>query len=320
MAELLILNESDVRRMLNLGELRESLADAFCAFSRGETSVPARVAALTGAGLLAAMPGYLPNAGLAVKLVSVFPDNHGQGIRGHQALILLFDPLNGTPLALMDGTYITAVRTAGASAVAAEELARPESKSLAILGAGVQGRAHLEALSLIFDLAEVRVASRNRRHAQDLVETVRSKPGAGTRIVAVDSFEDAVRRSDIVCCCTDSADPVIDGDWVAPGTHIGSVGFGVEFGFDLAQTASIFVEWRGAAAMPSPAGASELQDLDPATVTEIGEVLLGTRPGRTSREQVTLYKSTGHAMEDVAAAALVFEQARTAGVGTTVHI
>jgi ornithine cyclodeaminase/alanine dehydrogenase-like protein (mu-crystallin family) len=266
------------------------------------------------------MPGYLPSAGLGVKLVSVFPENHERGLLGHQALIALFDPANGAPLALMDGIHITATRTAGASAVAAELLARPDSKSLAILGAGVQGRSHLDAFTRIFDLQEIRIASRNRAHAKAMADSIDGSHGLGLTVRAADSFEEAVHRADIVCLCTDASEPIIQYDWLLPGAHVGSVGFAAEVGPDIVSSGAVFVEWRGAAGQPPPAGARELQGMDPESVTEIGEVLDGVRPGRTSDIQITLYKSTGHAMEDTAAAALVYAKAKAVGVGTCVHV
>ncbi len=282
--------------------------------------MPPRVAALAPSGLLAAMPGYMPSAGLGVKLVSVFPENHERGLPGHQALIALFDPGNGAPLALMDGVHITATRTAGASAVAAELLARPDSKSLAILGAGVQGRSHLDAFTRIFDLQEIRIASRNRAHAKAMVDSIDGGHELGLPVRAADSFEEAVHGADIVCLCTDASEPIIQYDWLLPGAHVGSVGFAAEVDPDTVRSGAVFVEWRGAAAQPPPAGARELQGLEPESVTEIGEVLDGVRPGRTSDTQLTLYKSTGHAMEDTAAAALVYAKAKAADVGTFVHV
>jgi ornithine cyclodeaminase/alanine dehydrogenase-like protein (mu-crystallin family) len=312
--------QDEVIRLLDLDELRIALADAFRAFSRGESSVPPRMAALAPEGLLAAMPGYLPSAGLAVKLVSVFPQNHDRGLPGHQALIALFDPADGRPLALMDGTHITTSRTAGASAVAAQQLARPASKTLAILGAGVQGRSHFDAFARTFDLEEVRIASRNGAHAQALVDSIGRGDTSDATIRRTESFEDAVRGADIVCLCTDSPVPVIEYDWLSPGAHVGSVGFAAELDPETVKEATVFVEWRGAATQSPPAGARELQGLAPESVTEIGEVLEGVRPGRTSEDQITLYKSTGHAIEDAAAAALVFAKAAATRVGTLVEI
>jgi alanine dehydrogenase len=165
------------------------------------------------------------------------------------------------------------------------------------------------------DFAEIRVASRTPAHAAALAAR---HPAA--RPVA--SFEEAVAGADVVACCTDAREPVLRAAWLAPGVHVSSVGgtFGPELDAETVRAGRVFVEWRGAAVNPPPAGAHELQGLDPDGVTEIGEVLNGTRPGRTAADEVTVYKSTGHAVEDAAAARLVYERARREGAGVTVAI
>jgi ornithine cyclodeaminase/alanine dehydrogenase-like protein (mu-crystallin family) len=315
MAEVLVLSEAEVTALLDLEQLLAALADALVSFSAGRASVPPRVAASAADGILGAMPVYLSGVALGAKLVSVFPGNDQRGRPSHQALIALFDPADGTPLALMDGTRITAVRTGAAAAVAAGALARPDATVLAILGAGVQGRSHLEAFPLVRDFGEIRVASRTPGRAGDLAE---GYPPAR----AVGSFEEAVSGADVICCCTDAREPVLEAGWLAPGAHVSSVGgtFGPELDRATVRSGRVFVEWRGAVTSPPPAGAHDLQGLDPATVTEVGEVLAGTRPGRTARDQLTVYKSTGHAVEDAAAADLVYRRALETGAGTTISI
>ena len=166
------------------------------------------------------MPGYLPGTALEAKLVAVFPGNHERGLPSHQALIALFDDETGMPLCVMDGALVTEVRTGATAAVAARALARANAKTLAILGAGVQGRSHLDAFTMMFDPAEIRIASRNAEHAKALAEV---DPRA-----TVTSFEDAVRGADLVCCCTDADRPVIERAWLSPGAHVSSVGVGAE--------------------------------------------------------------------------------------------
>jgi ornithine cyclodeaminase/alanine dehydrogenase-like protein (mu-crystallin family) len=232
----------------------------------------------------------------------------------HQALIALFDDETGTPLAVLDGTEITAVRTGASSAVATRALARPDARVLAVLGAGVQGRSHLEAVTRVRAFDEVRVASRNPEHAEALAREI----GA----LAVGSFEDAVRGADVVCACTDAGEPVLRGDWLAPGTHVTSVGAsreGPELDADTVRRGLLVVESR-VAFEPYPAGAHELQGLDPEAAAELGEVLGGTREGRTSPEQITVYKSMGHAVEDAAAVGLVYRRALELGVGTEIEL
>ncbi len=296
-----VLDEDRVKGSLPLGALATSISAALIAVSDATASVPPRIAARSPEGLLAAMPGYVPGLGLAAKLVSVFAGNPTAGLPSHQALVVVFDESTGEPLALLGATHLTAVRTAVASAVAARALARPDATSLAILGAGVQGRAHLEAVSSLVAVSEVRVASRDRSKAERLAG---SHPGAR----AVGSFAEAVSGADIVCCCTDAPLPVIEDRWVGPGAHVGSVGIGAELPAGLLGRSRVFVESTAVTAAP-PAGAVELQGRDPSTVTEIGAVLAGRSAGRTDPAEVTVWKSVGHAALDVAAAVVALRHA-----------
>jgi alanine dehydrogenase len=314
--ELLYLGRADVERLLDVDAMLEALGRALVLLSSGATSVPPRVAArVADRGILGAMPGYVPGVALEVKLVSVFPANHGRGMPSHQGLIAVFDEENGTPLALMDGAYITAIRTGGTAAVAARALAREDATVLAILGAGVQGWSHLETFPRVRDFKEVRVASRNAEHAAALAAR---NPLA--RVIG--SFEEAVRGADVVACCTDARSAVLSRDWLKPGSHVSSVGgtWGPEIDAETIAASNVFVEWRGAASTPPPAGAAELQGLDPNNLTEVGEVLAGTKPGRRSADEITLYKSTGHAVEDAATARLVYDRAKAAGVGISLSL
>jgi len=310
-ADLLYLSRADVERVLDVDAMLEALAAALVAYSAGKTSVPPRVAAVVqGRGLLGAMPGYVPGVALETKLVSVFPENDQLGLPSHQGVIALFDESSGTPLALMDGTHITAIRTGGTAAVAARVLAREDASVLAILGAGAQGRSHLETFPRIRKFREIRIASRSPERAQALA-------ARHTQALAVASFEDAVRGADVVACCTDAREPILRRDWLHPGVHVSAVGgtFGPELDRETVAAARVFVEWRGAVTNAPPAGAHELQGLDPESVTEVGEVLAGRKPGRQSRDEITLYKSTGHAVEDAATARLVYDRACDMGVG-----
>jgi alanine dehydrogenase len=310
MRELLYLSQADVESLLDVDAMLEAIAKALILFSSGVTSVPPRTAARAPDGLMGVMAGYVPGVALEVKLVSVFPGNHGHGVPSHQALIALFDEKDGTPLALMDGTRITAIRTGGTAAVATRALARQDSSVLAILGAGVQGGSHLDTFPHVRHFKEIRVASRDHAKAAALAAR---HPNA--RVAA--SFEEAVRGADVVACCTDAREPVIRRAWLKPGAHVSSVGgtFGPELDPETVAAGKVFVEWRGAATNAPPAGAHELQGLDASTITEVGEVLAGTKPGRTSDDDITIYKSTGHAVEDAATASLVYARALAEGVG-----
>ncbi len=312
---MLFLNRREVEALLSAPEMLEALTAGFRAYSTGVASVPPRTAARTPAGLLGAMPGWVPGRGLALKAVTVFPANAEKDRPSHQALIALFDEQDGTPLCVMDGTHITAMRTGGAASVSVQLLARRDARVLAILGAGVQGRSHLATVPLVRDFAAIRVSSRNRRHAEQLAEL-------DERCVVADFFEDAVRGADVVCCCTDAREPIIRWVWLAPGAHVTSVGgtFGPEVDEETIQRGRVFVEWRGVAENPPPAGAQELQGHDPATVTELGEVIAGVRPGRQSDDEITVYKSTGIAFQDAVVARLVYDRATATGAGTTLDI
>jgi ornithine cyclodeaminase len=291
---MLVLSQEEVARLLDIDELLDALERAFVELSAGRASVPPRIAAFSEKGLLGAMPGYVDGV-LAAKLVTLFPDNEPS----HQALIAVFDAETGEPSAVMDGTHITAVRTGGGSAVSARALAREDSKVLAILGAGVQGRSHLDAVGRVRDFEEVRIASRNPEHARAFA--------AETGTTASETFEEAVKGADVVCCCTSAAEPILRRDWLDPGTHLTSVGSSMD-GPELDRetvTAGLLVIESRVAFQPPPAGSHELEGLEPSDAVELGEVLSGAHPGRTSEEQITVYKSMGHAVEDAVAAALV---------------
>ena len=293
---MLVLSQEEVERLLDVDQLLDALERAFVELSAGRASVPPRIAAFSERGLLGAMPGYVDGV-LAAKLVTLFPDHEPS----HQALIAVFDAETGTPTAVMDGTHITAVRTGGGSAVATRALARDDARVLTILGAGVQGRSHLDAVGRVRDFQEVRIASRNPEHARAFAEE--------TGATAVDTFEEAVAGADVVCASTSAAEPVLRRDWLDPGTHVTSVGSSMD-GPELDRetvTAGLLVIESRVAFQPPPAGSHELQGLDPSVAVELGEVLSGSHPGRTSDDEITVYKSMGHAVEDAAAAALVLK-------------
>jgi ornithine cyclodeaminase len=311
---MLILTRSDVEELLDLVELEGALARAHAELSAGSASMPPRIAAWAKeTGLLGAMPAYLPSAGLGCKLVTLFPGNTDRPT--HQAAIMLFDPETGTPIVLMDGTYVTEARTAGAAALAARLLAREDAKVLAILGTGAQARAHAHAFALVRDWSEIRIAGRDRARAEELAAELGASPAA--------SFEDAVRGADVVAATTHSPDPVVRREWLAPGTHVSSVGAtqsGGEVDPAIVADATLVVETRAALA-PPPAGASELAGLDESAVhAELGELVSGGRPGRTTPIETTLYKSVGVAVQDLAAAALVLAAARERGAGLTIEL
>jgi alanine dehydrogenase len=312
---MLFLNQRDVRTLLSVPGMLDALEAGFRAYSAGTTSVPPRTAARAASGMLGAMPGWVPGSGLAIKAVTVFPANVDTGQPSHQGLIALFDDQDGAPLCVMDGEHITAMRTGGGAAVSVRLLARRDAKTLAILGGGAQGHSHLATVPLVREFESIRVTSRNRERAEQLATL-------DPRCRVVDTFEEAVRGADVVCCCTDAREPIIRQEWLAPGTHVTSVGgtFGPEIDADTVRSSRVFVEWRGAAENPPPAGARELQGCDPASLTELGEVLSGVRPGRQDADEITVYKSTGSAFEDAVVARMIYGAAIAAGRGVSLDL
>jgi len=262
------------------------------------------------------MPGFVPGVAFGLKAVTVFAGNHGGTMPSHQGVITLFDPANGSPVAVMDASLITEVRTALSAAIGVDLGARADATSLAIVGAGALGHEHLRVLQGIRPWTDIRVASRNHARAEELAAQY-----AGSRALG---FEEAVRGADVVCLCTDAEGAVIEHEWLAPGAHVSSVGRGAEIPAATMRAAMddgvVIVEWRGAALNPPPAGAVELQGHDPAVMLELGEILAGRATGRRNDESITVYKSTGHAMEDMAAACLVLEVAAARGLGVRAPI
>ena len=313
---ILMLNETEVQRLLDPDALLDALAESCRALSSGLVDAPKRIwFSVPNHGFLLAMPAYQQSQAITVKLVSVFHGNTQLGIPTHQALICLFDPETGTPLSFMDGTSITALRTAGAAALSTRLLARTNTHVLAIVGAGVEGHAHLKMLPHVRPFSEVRVASRHFAHAEQLAAT-------DGRARAVETAEEAVRGADVVCLCTNAGEPVVRLDWLTPGMHVTSVGYappGGELDPTVIAQGRLFVETR-LAFEPPPVGCGELVGLDPSVGTELGEVLLGQRRGRQSEEELTIYKAMGHACEDLAAASLVYHRAKQEGAGHNVML
>ena len=310
---MLFLSRADVEARLDLDALIAALAPAMVDLSSGAASSPARIAALVpgASGFLGAMPGYVPSIGvLMAKLVTLFP--HNTELPTHQALIVAFDPENGEPTAVLDGTAITAIRTGAGSALSARLLSDPDASVLAILGTGVQARSHARAVCRVRPITEIRIAGRDPAKARavadelaDLAATVRP----------VGSYADALAGAHIACATTHSDEPVVRREWLAPGTHVTSVGFnaaGREVDDATVAEALVVVESRAAALAPQPGGATDLLDplaagLITSDLPELGEIISGARPGRTDPDQITLYKSVGVAVQDAAAVGLVLQ-------------
>jgi ornithine cyclodeaminase len=327
----LLLSRREVEELLDLDALLEAVAAAMADLSGGRASMPPRTAARIEerSGWLVAMPAYVPGAGaLTTKLVSLFPLNEGTATPTHQALIAVFDPADGRPVALLDGTHITAARTAAGSALSVRLLARADASILAVLGTGVQARAHARAVTRVRALEEVRLAGRDRERTAAVADELAGALGVPVR--AAPTYAEAISGADVVCACTHAVEPVVCREWLAPGTHVTSVSYnpdGRELDDATVADALLVVESRAAALAPVPAGTPDLTEPIEAGVidaghvhAEIGELVEGTRPGRTDPEQITLYKSVGVAVQDAAAAALVLAAARERGVGREIGI
>ncbi|MFE1174008.1 ornithine cyclodeaminase family protein [Streptomyces sp. NPDC058773] len=328
---MLVLGRSQVEALLDLDALIDALASAMTDLSAGRASSPDRVAATVPErdGFLAAMPGYVPSAGVLMsKLVSVFPHNGGTPVPTHQALIAVFDPDTGEPTALLDGTAITAARTAAGSALSARLLARENASVLAVLGTGAQARSHAAAMCRVRPIRQIRVAGRDRTKASALADELSTTLRVSVEATA--GYAEALDGADIAAAATHATDPVIRRSWLTPGVHITSVGFnpeGREVDDATVAEALVCVESRQAALAPFPAGSNDLlSPLRAGVITdghvhaELGELLTGSEPGRSSDDQITLYKSVGVAVQDAAAAALVVTAARERSVGAEIRL
>jgi alanine dehydrogenase len=318
-----ILSEADVRSVLTMRDLISAMESALIDYSLGNVQQPLRTVLEVGHGksFFAVMPAFLPEpAALGTKLVTVFGSNIAKGLPSHLASIVLLDPATGALLAVIDGRYITEARTAAVSAVSARLLARDNADILAIVGSGVQARSHLEAIAHVRRLREIRVWSPNTNHMMAFVNEM--QPRFRTHIIETTSAEEAVRDVGIVVLVTSAREPVVKSEWIADGTHICAVGAcrpdQREMDADLVGRARVFVDSRTGAL--AEAGDIVLAIRDGAFVAEriageLGELAAGRVPGREHESQVTIFKSLGMAVEDVAAARLAFERATERGLG-----
>jgi ornithine cyclodeaminase/alanine dehydrogenase-like protein (mu-crystallin family) len=317
------LSEADVRSVLSLADGIDAMDAALAAFSTGQVVQPVRTAiGLRPRTFFASMPAYqAAQPALGAKLVSVIPENAARGLPTHLAAIALFDPETGRLLAVMDGRWITELRTAAASALSMRHLARADAAVLAILGSGVQARSHLKALSLVRSFRAVRVWSPRPDHVRRFAEEM------GGSVRAAASAETAVRGADVVVLATSSDTPAIDDAWVSTGTHVISIGAcrptQREIDPALIARSRLVVDSRDAAWQESGdviEGIREGRFPREHARVELGEILAGREPGRTNEDEVTVFKSLGMAIEDVAAAALAYRLAKEAGRGIEVDL
>ena len=323
----LVLSQQDVEQVLDLEQLVAALASAMAEVASGRASMPPRVAARVDErdGLLVAMPALLPGAAaLTTKLVALFPHNVDRPT--HQAVIVCFDPADGTTLAVMDGTFITEARTAAGSLLASRHLARRDASRVTIIGAGAQARAHARAFATWPGLESITLTARNPERLQRLVAELAQMD---LPVRAARSLPESLEEADIVCATTHASQPVVLRALVRPGTHVNSVGYNTdgdgEVDVDLVRDAYVVVESRGGSPRSPPAGAIELHRAIEAGIpdpidAELGSLVLGTSVGREDDDTVTLYKSVGVAAQDAAAASLVLAEAARRSIGQRVDL
>ncbi len=316
----LLLTEADVRELLDMESCIAAMEDVLEALARDELSLPLRsMFAPPGEALLGLMPAYRGGSDpvFALKEIVVAPANSGRGLDPHQGAVLLHDGVTGVLRAILNASAVTEIRTAAVSGVATKLLARRGSRHVAILGAGIQGRSHAEAMRAVLPELELRVWSRTPEHAEALALEAHG--------IACETVDEALDGADVVCTCTASREPVVRREWLAPGTHLNAVGASIpsarELDADVVADASLFVDRRESTLNESGdyLRAVEERGIGPDHIlAELGEVLSGSHAGRRDDAELTVFKSLGIAVEDLAAAVLCVERAHERGIGTEV--
>jgi len=327
---LVVLDRHEVVRLLPMEECVEVMAHALATVARGNAILPLRpmIRLPDSPNIFALMPAYLGEPkSVGVKVLTVFPVNHGTSIDAHQGAVLLFEAEHGRLLAILDATTVTAIRTAAVSAVATRLLAREDAEDVAILGAGTQGRMHLEAMAVVRPVRQARIWSRTTEHARTLAQWGRDHLDIHTEVCSTPAH--AAERASIVCTTTASPTPVLEGAWLRPGTHVNAVGACIpttrELDTEMVRRARLYVDRRESALnepgdilLPLKEGAIDKSHI----IAEIGELLLenGARLGRRDDDEITLFKSLGLAVEDLAAAHHVYGKAYAEGSGTWIAL
>lgn len=320
----LVLSCADVERLLPMDRCIDLMAEAHRTTNAGGAVQPLRsvVWMPDRTGLLGLMPGFLAEPrSMGLKVVTIFPGNHGTSYDSHQGVVMLFDTMHGFPIAIIDASSITAIRTAAASGAATRALAREDAGDLAILGAGVQARTHLDAMRAVRPVRRVRVWTRDRARAQRFAEA------SPMPVEIMPSARAAVEGADLICTVTAAREPILEGAWLRPGAHINAAGacFAAARELDTAAVvrSRLFIDRRestlaesGDFLIPRAEGAIG----DDHIIGEIGDVLLGRIAGRRSTDEVTLYKSLGIAIQDLAAAHYVYTRALETGTGVSVPL
>jgi alanine dehydrogenase len=325
---MLVLSEQQVRSLIDIEELIAALEQAHIQYSTGKAVMPVRLVLPLPQiqGRITSMPGYLTeDKALGMKVVTYFQNNPKQNLPAILATVMLFSAVTGKMIAVMDGGYVTAIRTACASAMATRALANPEAPVLGILGAGVQTRAHIQALCRVRKLNQIKLYSPSGTSATNLKGELET--AVGVAIDVANSAEEAVRNSDLVVTATTAQQPILESEWLKPGAHINAVGShrpdSREIDGSTVARSKLVVDSREA--IMAECGdillAIKEKGITESHIhAEIGEVLAGTKSGRSDSDEVTLYKSVGIAIQDVATAQLVYRKAARENVGTRVEI
>ncbi len=313
-----ILSSDSVRAAIDMPVAIDVMREAFGALAAGEATVPVRVVLETSHGVSLFMPAHLKERDSAgVKIVSVNEGNAQSGLPVIHAVVIVLDTLTGCPIALMDGTWLTALRTGAVGGLAADLLARKDAATVALFGAGVQARTQLEAVRCVRDITEVRVVSRTTKSAQDLVGEL-----SGVDAISLDDPDEAVAGADIIITATSSSTPVFNGALVGPGTHVTGVGSFTtemrEVDATLVERARVIVDHKEAALEEAGDIVGPIRDgliSEDVIAGEIGDIVLGRIAGRTEPEEITYFKSVGNAVQDVAVAARVLSVAEAEELG-----
>jgi ornithine cyclodeaminase/alanine dehydrogenase-like protein (mu-crystallin family) len=321
--KLLVLSRSDVERMLSMQKCIELMEGALASLARGEVMLPLRpvLKIPESQNVFALMPAYSRSLNaIGTKLISVYPGNHGTPLDSHQGVVMLFDAGTGSPCALMDAVSITAIRTAAVSAVATKVLARTDARVLAILGSGTQARTHLDAMLCARPFKSVRVWSRDTSHARAFAQEAARRHVVDVSVS--ESAEVAVRGADVVCTVTAARQPVLLGEWLSAGAHVNAVGASLattrELDTEAVKRSRVFVDRRESALNEAGDLIIPIQEraiTENHIVAELGELLAGNAHVRRDARDVTLFKSLGLAIEDLACAVYLHEQARREGAG-----
>jgi ornithine cyclodeaminase/alanine dehydrogenase len=322
---MLLLSRRDLEQLLTPPAVIRALESAFALYAQGRAQVPSRLAMNTHDGLLLLMPSSLGGTALGTKLVSVYRKNRERGLPTIFATYLLMEPESGKPLALLEGSFLTGLRTGATSALAARYLARPEPKVIACFGAGVQAAFQLRCLASFFAVERVLLVGRSRERAVSFAQAMSKELGVPVTLAGTPG--EAVSQSDIVTCATTSATPVFSGKDLRPGTHVDAVGSfrpeTREVDTDTVTRARVVVDtyagaWEEAGDLLIPLSEGAISRSSVAA--ELAELVTGAKRGRTDPQEITLFKSVGFALEDAATARLAYDEAKAAGAGIEVDL